>query len=82
MFALALFNLFAGLPNKRNSYKILKFNSLFQIVLNNLLEEQLAEERVNKKDKTGNGLKCKNRSRLIQTTTANPTQTGSPDQVF
>jgi hypothetical protein len=34
-----------------------------QIVLNNLLEEQIAEERVNKKDKTGNGLKCKNRSR-------------------
>jgi hypothetical protein len=34
-----------------------------QIVLNNLLEEQIVEERVNKKDKTGNGLKCKNRSR-------------------
>lgn len=61
---------------------ILNLIRFFQIVLNNLLEEQLAEERVNKKDKTGNGLKCKNRSRPIQTTSANPTETGSPDQVF
>ena len=34
-----------------------------QIVLNHLLEEQLVEDRLNKKDKAGNGLKCKNRTK-------------------
>jgi hypothetical protein len=44
-------------------YVLTKF-SIFQIVLNNLLEDQIAEERVNKKDKAGNGLKCKNRPKI------------------
>ena len=39
--------------------------------MNNLLEDQIAEERVNKKDKAGNGLKCKNRPKT------SPVQTSS-----
>jgi len=42
-------------------YNIINFSCLFQIVLNHLLEEEQDEDRATKKDKAGNGLKCKNR---------------------
>ena len=54
------------------------FSSFLQIVLNNLLEDQIAEERVNKKDKAGNGLKCKNRAK---TSPIHP-ETFQPDADF
>ncbi len=36
------------------------------MVLNHFLEEQMEEDRVNKKDKAGNSLKCKNQNKYIQ----------------
>ena len=40
--------------------------------MNHLLEEQLVEDRFNKKDKAGNGLKCKNRNKYQPKTTPTP----------
>ncbi len=35
-------------------------------MLNHFLEEQMEEDRVNKKDKAGNSLKCKNQNNYLQ----------------